>query len=50
VGNVVFGTGAIERGEELWMYYGAGDGVIGLAIAQKSRIFDIVEAALGPPA
>ena len=34
VGNVVFGTGLVERDGEYWMYYGAGDGVIGLATAE----------------
>lgn len=48
VGNVVFGTGLVERGEDYWMYYGAGDGVIGLATAPKGAIFDIIERALGP--
>lgn len=48
VGNVVFGTGLIERESEYWMYYGAGDGVIGLAIAPKDAVFSILERALGP--
>jgi beta-1,4-mannooligosaccharide/beta-1,4-mannosyl-N-acetylglucosamine phosphorylase len=33
VGNVVFPTGAIVRGEELWMYYGAADMCVCLATA-----------------
>jgi predicted GH43/DUF377 family glycosyl hydrolase len=48
VGNVVFGTGLIERESEYWMYYGAGDGVIGLAIGPKDAVFSILERALGP--
>jgi predicted GH43/DUF377 family glycosyl hydrolase len=31
------------------MYYGAGDGVIGLAIAEKQAVFDIIESTLGVP-
>ena len=50
VGNVVFGTGLIERDEEYWLYYGAGDGVIGLATAAARDLFKIIEAALGTPA
>lgn len=49
VGNVVFGTGLVERGEEYWMYYGAGDGVIGLATAEEQAVFKILERALGAP-
>jgi predicted GH43/DUF377 family glycosyl hydrolase len=49
VGNVVFGTGLIERDGTYWMYYGAGDGVIGLAIAEKQAVFDIIESTLGAP-
>lgn len=32
--NVVFTCGAIQRGDEVWMYYGAADTVVGLAIAK----------------
>ena len=34
VPNVVYTCGAVARGDELWMYYGASDTVIGLAIAK----------------
>jgi len=42
VGNVVFGTGLIESNEHFLLYYGAGDGVIGVAYAEKEWIFRIV--------
>ncbi len=38
VGNVVFGTGLLERDDEYWLYYGAGDGLVGLATASRSDI------------
>lgn len=47
VGNVVFGTGLVEMGEKLLLYYGAGDGVIGVAIAEKSAVHELVRQALG---
>lgn len=50
VGNVVFGTGLVERAELLYLYYGAGDGVIGLATAARADLDALLEAALGPPA
>jgi predicted GH43/DUF377 family glycosyl hydrolase len=49
VGNVVFGTGLIERNDQYWMYYGAGDGVIGLATAEKADIYALLDRALGQP-
>lgn len=47
VGNVVFGTGLIEIGEMYYLYYGAGDGVIGLATTEKAAVFDLLRQALG---
>jgi beta-1,4-mannooligosaccharide/beta-1,4-mannosyl-N-acetylglucosamine phosphorylase len=41
--NVVFPTGWVRRGEELWIYYGAADTCIGLTIANIEEIL----AALG---
>lgn len=41
VPNVVYTCGAIPRGDELWMYYGAADTVIGLATA---RIPDLLSS------
>jgi predicted GH43/DUF377 family glycosyl hydrolase len=38
VGNVVFGTGLLDRDHQWWLYYGAGDGVIGVATVQKSDL------------
>jgi predicted GH43/DUF377 family glycosyl hydrolase len=49
VGNVVFGTGLVELGGRLLLYYGAGDGVIGVAIAQKEQLFGFLNGLLGPP-
>lgn len=43
VGNVVFGTGVVELGERYYLYYGAGDGVIGVAMAEKQAVLDLVE-------
>ena len=40
--NVVYTCGAIRRGDEVWMYYGAADTVIGLAIAQVSDLLTFV--------
>jgi len=39
VPNVVFPTGAIVRGDELWMYYGAADTCVCMA---KARLTDIL--------
>jgi predicted GH43/DUF377 family glycosyl hydrolase len=44
VGNVVFPTGAIVRGEELWMYYGAADMCICLATAKLSDLLKLLVA------
>lgn len=43
VSNVVFTCGALLRGDEVWMYYGAADTVVGLAIAKLSDLLDFVE-------
>lgn len=48
VGNVVFGTGLVEDDERLLLYYGAGDGVIGMAVAAKSELLELASAALAP--
>ncbi|MCL4534167.1 MAG: glycosidase [Bacteroidetes bacterium] len=42
VPNVVYSCGAIGRGDELWMYYGASDTVIGLATAKMTDLLDFV--------
>jgi predicted GH43/DUF377 family glycosyl hydrolase len=47
VGNVVFGTGLIELGDRFYLYYGAGDGVIGVAMAKRAAVFDLLREALG---
>ena len=42
VPNVVFTCGAVLRGDEVWMYYGAADTVIGLATAKLDTLIDFV--------
>jgi beta-1,2-mannobiose phosphorylase / 1,2-beta-oligomannan phosphorylase len=49
VGNVVFATGLVEREETLYLYYGAGDGVIGAATARREDVYALLEEALGSP-
>jgi len=44
VNNVVFTCGAVLRGDEIWMYYGAADTVIGLAVAKLSDLLEFVES------
>jgi len=44
VGNVVFPTGLLLRGDELWMYYGAADVCVCLATAKLSRLIDLFES------
>jgi predicted GH43/DUF377 family glycosyl hydrolase len=44
VGNVVFGTGLTEREDRFYLYYGAGDGVIGVAMAEKQALFALLPA------
>jgi predicted GH43/DUF377 family glycosyl hydrolase len=43
VPNVIFPTGAILRGDEVWMYYGAADRCIGLARANLSDLMALLE-------
>jgi len=40
IGNVVYTCGALLRGDETWVYYGAADTVIGLATAKTSELID----------
>lgn len=49
VGNVVFGTGLVELNDRYYMYYGAADGVIGVATAERSAVFALLRRALGEP-
>ncbi|GAC1334776.1 MAG: glycosidase [Chloroflexota bacterium] len=42
VGNVVFVTGMVELGDRFYLYYGAGDGVIGVAWANKADLFEVI--------
>jgi len=41
--NVVYTCGAFLRGDEVWMYYGGADTVVGLATAKLSDLLDFVE-------
>ncbi|MFB3926142.1 MAG: glycosidase [Syntrophales bacterium] len=43
VPNSVFPTGLIQRGDELWMYYGAADTSVCLAIAKLQDLLDSLE-------
>lgn len=42
VPNVVYTCGAIRRGDDIWMYYGAADTVVGLAIAKVQDLLAFV--------
>ena len=42
VPNVVYTCGALLRGDEVWMYYGAADTVIGLATAKLTDLLHFV--------
>lgn len=44
VPNVVFPSGAILRGDELWMYYGAADYCIGLATAKLDDLLALLDS------
>lgn len=44
VDNVVFPTGAIVRGEELWMYYGAADACVCLATVNINDLVKLLVA------
>lgn len=43
VPNVVFPTGLLRRGDDLWMYYGCADTCIGLATAKMDDILETLE-------
>lgn len=42
VGNIVFGTGLVVDRHRFHLYYGAGDGVIGLATARRNDVLDLI--------
>ncbi len=48
VPNVVFPTGIIRRGNDLWVYYGAADTCVCLAVVQLDRILGALETDSGP--
>jgi len=39
---VVYTCGTLTRGDDIWMYYGAGDTCVGLAIAKQRDLLDFV--------
>ena len=43
VANVVFPTGLLLRGDDLWMYYGAADTCVCLATAKLQDVLDTLE-------
>jgi beta-1,2-mannobiose phosphorylase / 1,2-beta-oligomannan phosphorylase len=43
VPNVTFPSAAVIVGDELWVYYGAGDTVIGLATCKLNKLLDYLE-------
>jgi predicted GH43/DUF377 family glycosyl hydrolase len=47
VGNVVFGTGLIELRDRLYLYYGAGDGVIGVAWIDREELYAFLKERMG---
>ena len=40
--SVVFPTGTVVRGDELWMYYGAADSYVCLATARLSDVLAVL--------
>jgi len=48
VANVIFPTGLLLRGDELWMYYGAADTCVCLAIARLQDVLDTLESETKP--
>ncbi len=45
--GVIFTCGALVRGDEIWMYYGAADTCVGLAVGRVSDLLDLVTADSG---
>lgn len=43
ISNVVFSCGTVARGDQLFLYYGGADRVIGVAIASLSRIMNALQ-------
>jgi len=44
IANTVFPTGLVERGDEMWMYYGAGDSSVCLATARTQDVLGCLES------
>ncbi|UCC69145.1 MAG: hypothetical protein JSV79_04300, partial [Armatimonadota bacterium] len=40
--DVVYTCGTVERGDEVWMYYGAADTSVGLATAKEADLLRFV--------
>lgn len=49
VGDVVFGTGLIELNGRHYLYYGAGDGVIGVAWFEQDALHRFLRSVMGEP-
>ena len=47
VDNVTFPSGAVVKGDELYVYYGAADTVIGLATCKLNDLLDYLESFKG---
>lgn len=43
VPGVIFPSGLLRRGDELWMYYGAADTTVGLAVAKYKDVVALLE-------
>lgn len=46
VNDIVFVCGAVERGEQYFLYYGAGDGVTAVATVPKEEVLALVRAGM----
>jgi beta-1,2-mannobiose phosphorylase / 1,2-beta-oligomannan phosphorylase len=46
VPNVVFPCGTVSRNDTIFMYYGGGDSVVGVAKAKLSEILKALEVSL----
>jgi predicted GH43/DUF377 family glycosyl hydrolase len=47
VGNVVFGTALVELHDRFYLYYGAADGVIGVAWIEREELYRFLADRLG---
>ena len=49
VPNVVFPTGMLLRGDELWIYYGAADTCVCMATVKLKDVLNALESEIAPP-